>query len=118
MASKIEPTELEDLIIEYALIAAEDEAVCELIRQQDAVAENDPDEASNIQGLLDAKLYGFLKKKQLSGSLVRQMKMAHLLVRKLHSGELNQIDSSETRDFMRHEFKSFPWYWGQKPHDA
>lgn len=65
MEHEKEPSEIEDLIIEYAFIAVEDDTVCELIRRQDEIAEEDPVAASDIEGLLDAKVYDFLKKKTI-----------------------------------------------------
>ena len=101
MTRDLKPSEIEGLIIEYALIAAEDE-----------VAEDDIDQTIEIEGLLDARVRGFLKEKKLSHRFVREMKMARLLVSRLHDGELKQIDSPEAREFIRQDFKLYPGYWG------
>jgi hypothetical protein len=103
-----------DLIIEFAEIAFNDPQICELLRRQDEIAEDDAILASEIQSQVTIKLAGFLRDKGFPHTLISQTKMAFTLVKLRMKGELTTFESKEARDVIVDEFGKYPSFYGVK----
>jgi hypothetical protein len=110
--------DLEDLIIEYALIVAEDQRLCKLMLRRDEIAYDDPMEARDIQVELNWVSYEYGKEKGFEGGpygpLIGPLKLAQDVVHSMLKGEINNLTSEETRQFIQQEIKDHSSFYGIK----
>ncbi|MCX2721823.1 hypothetical protein [Roseibium salinum] len=108
--------DLEDLIIQYATVLAGNEQLCNLMLRQEEIAYDDPMGARDIQVELNWASYEFSKEQGFEGHpdgpLIGPLKLAQRVVVSMLKGELKDLSSEETRQFIRRKLIDSAWFYG------
>lgn len=107
-----ESSQVVDLSIDFAKQYISDQSFCDLLQYQDQIAKDDPIEASEVQSKINSFLYKFLDERQASHLLLQKTRVALSLIRPKMKGEIEEIDSPETIEFIKEQFINYPHFYG------